>query len=335
MIFYYQGEFMSFGCSFFGCRYPEHFSYELKKMADSGFSTILITYSENDYFFYTDTIMRMCDIAKNAGFTVYIDPWAVLGIFGGESFSKWLLDYPEIWQLTNENKRVGHACINDPLTKELLMKWLESAAKSSADYIFWDEPHFYFKNFQESTGVWGCTCEICRNKFKLKYGYELPEKINDDFINFRSESITALLDELCSVAAQKLKKNNICLLPTEDTAMGGLANWDYIKKIKNAHILSTDPYWQRKNKNVKEYVGYYTDKLVNLADEMKCGVEVWVQAYKIIEGRENEVTQAVDLLKSKNVDSVMFWSYKAGYPMSALESYDYKKTWNIICDSVK
>ncbi|MBP7653319.1 hypothetical protein KA977_07845 [Candidatus Dependentiae bacterium] len=326
---------MNIGCSYFGCRYPEHFITELDNMKKIGFNTILITYCENDYFFYHKTICKMVEIAKKSGFTTYINPWGVLGIFGGEAFSKWLIDYPEIWQTDNSGKRVGHACINHPLTEKLLFDWLKKAIETDCDYIFWDEPHFYFKDFQSETGVWGCSCKICRELFENKFGYEFPQKkINTDLSDFRSESITNLLNNLCKYVNENKKKNNICLLPTEDSSMGGLSNWNYIKNITNTNIISTDPYWQRKNKTVSEYVGYYSDKLLTLASSINSMSEIWVQAYKIIKNKENEIYEAVRLIKSKKPDSIMFWSYKAGYPMSELESEDWTKSWNTIINSV-
>jgi len=321
---------MQYGCSYFGCRFIEHFDEELSKMSDAGFSIVLITYSENDYFFYHSTICKMTELAKKKGFIVYLNPWGVLGIFGGEAFSKWLVDYTVIRQITNSGILAPAACINNPQTEELLLGWLDKAAESACDYIFWDEPHFYFKDFQTATGVWGCKCDACRLKFRERYGYDINNEITDDLINFRNESIVKLLNTLCATAATKHKKNNICMLPTEDTTMGGLSNWEYIKQIKNLDVISTDPYWQRKNKKVEEYVGYYCDKLQKLANEIRIPAEVWVQAYKIIGGRENEVANAIGLLQSKNADRIMFWSYKAGYPMSTLESDDYRLTWEII-----
>jgi len=326
---------VEFGCSYFGCKYIEHFKQDLKILRDTGFRKILLTFSETDYFFYYKTLSQMIDIAKNFGFKVYIDPWGVLAIFGGESFSKWLIDYPDIWQTLNTGEKIGAACINHPKTKELLIDWLRLAIDTAADVIFWDEPHFYFKDFQNPTGIWGCVCPICNQQFRKKFGYDIPRAVNNDLIQFRSESISDLLKDVCELTYQARKKNNICILPTEDTMLGGFSDWSNLKKIKNIDILSTDPYWQRKNREVKEYVGYYTDKIITVSKELNTAREIWVQAYKIIAGREQEIAQAVELLLSKNIESIMFWSYKAGYPMSALESDDVQTTWQVICELVK
>lgn len=327
---------MRIGCSFFGCRFPEHFKIEIEHLKNSGFDTVLITFSENDYFFYHKTICKLVETAKTAGFTVYLNPWGVLGIFGGEAFSKWLVDYPEIWQKDNSGKPAGSACINNPVTEKLLFDWSQKAVETGCDYIFWDEPHFYFKDFQKDTGVWGCACDICRNAFEKKYGYPFPEnKINNDLADFRNDSITVLLNKLCGYVKESGKKNNICLLPTEDSSMGGLSDWNKINFIGGIDMISTDPYWQRKNKKVSEYVDYFSNKLIHLSKDIKTESEIWVQAYKIIKNRENEIAEAVNLIKTKKPDSIMFWSYKAGYPMSELESEDAYKTWNTILKSIK
>jgi hypothetical protein len=326
---------MNFGCSFFGCRYPEHLKQELLYLKSVKFNTILFTFSENDYFFYFDTIKEMVGIAKSLDFTVYINPWGVLGIFGGEAFSKWLLDNTDIWQTDNNNNKVPHACINHPKTLDLLNLWLKKSLMTDADYLFWDEPHFYFKDFQNKTGIWGCTCEICRDKFSSIYKYPFPTEINSDLSEFRSRSICSFLKKLCITVKESNKKNNICLLPTEDTLMGGLSVWEEIIPLKNyIDILSTDPYWQRKNENVDEYVGYYSKKLKKLAEKINCKSELWIQAYKIIGNRENEIVNAVNFSKINNFNSTMFWSYKGGYPMSALQSDDFKKTWKTIIQTI-
>ena len=159
---------MKYGLSYFGCRYPQHFKKDLDELKKKGFQKVLITYSENDYFFYSKTIKLLNQIAKENGFETYLNPWGVLGIFGGEAFSKFLLDNIDIWQKNNLGEIVPHACLTNPKTLELLMKWLNSALEIQSDYIFWDEPHFILKIFKKIQ-VFGDVVVIFVNQSLNKY----------------------------------------------------------------------------------------------------------------------------------------------------------------------
>lgn len=326
------------GCSYFGNRYIEHFKQDLTELQSGGFNTILLTYSENDYFFYSNTIKKMVKLAKQENFTVYIDPWGWGGIFGGEAFSKLVMEYENIKQINQKGEKVPALCINNNKTLKLLFEWIISAVSFDADYIFWDEPHFYFQDFKKVHSDFGCFCSVCSALYQKMFNEKLSiENYNkSNFYKFKSISILNFLNTVFSEVKKHNKKNALCVLPGKENEKGGLFDWNKIPELQNLDLIGTDPYWLRVNKT-PDYVFEYANKINKLAKQNKLKSEIWIQFYKLEKKDFKEHDFVVnELLNNQkfDFDSIMFWSYKAGYPMSFLQSDDYEKYWFNVKNSV-
>jgi alpha/beta superfamily hydrolase len=57
-----------------------------KKIKDAGCSIILHPFPEYDMKFYLETMKEIVSISKENGFEVYMNPWRVGKVFGGEGF---------------------------------------------------------------------------------------------------------------------------------------------------------------------------------------------------------------------------------------------------------
>lgn len=322
---------MQIGCSYFGNRYLEHFQKDLNDLKKSGFNTILLTYSENDFFFYSKTINKMVDIAKENNFTVYIDPWGWGGLFGGEAFSKYVMEYDALKQINQKGEKVPALCLNNKKSIDLLFKWIASASSFNTDYIFWDEPHFYIKDFKKNNSDFGCFCDSCSLLYKKIYNEELSYKNfnKNKFYKFKTDSIHNFLNTVFSEVKKYNKKNALCLLPAEEIEKGGMYDWCKISELNNLDLIGTDPYWLRLKKPLS-FVFEYAEKIKKIAEKNDLKSELWIQGYKL---KKKDIPELKHLIKSiiknreYNFDSIMFWSYKAGYPMSFLQSDSYEKIW--------
>ncbi len=79
---------MRFGVSYFGVRNPQHTERDLDEIVRLGFDYVVLTFSENDHRFYQESMAACVQQAHERGLTVWVDPWGVGGIFGGEAFSE-------------------------------------------------------------------------------------------------------------------------------------------------------------------------------------------------------------------------------------------------------
>jgi hypothetical protein len=57
----------------------------MQDLAGRGFTGVLHTFSENDYFYYRDHMRCVVEVSHEAGLEVQVNPWGVGYAFGGEA----------------------------------------------------------------------------------------------------------------------------------------------------------------------------------------------------------------------------------------------------------
>ena len=135
---------MQFGLSYFGVRNPQHVQHDLDDIARLGFAYIVFTFSENDHRFYPGTMAECVRQAHERGLKVWVDPWGVCGIFGGEAFTERGAWDIEAQQQRSDGRPLPLLCLNSAEVRDYLRRWVITVAEVlQADAIFWDEPHFY------------------------------------------------------------------------------------------------------------------------------------------------------------------------------------------------
>lgn len=323
---------MRYGVSYFGNRILKHVEKDMKELKEIGFKVIVHTFSENDHKYYSKTMGNIVKLTKNLGMEVWIDPWGVGGVFGGEAFSNFLIENPSEWQITNTGKIVGSACFNSTKFREYMKRWIESAAETGANAVFWDEPHFYIlKNFPKE---WTCRCERCRRKFKEIYGYDMPEEFTEEISNFRNETIKDFFNEVLSYAKKLGMKNVICFLPFE-SELFGLNDYESIAKIESVDNIGSDPYWIAFKLEMNPFLKETTRKILKLSSKYDRENHIWLQAFRIPRGREEEIIEGARVLKEENVDTVLFWGVFACEHISSIAPDDPEKVWEIVKRIVK
>jgi hypothetical protein len=105
-----------FGCAYWG-RDAERADEHLGKLADEGFSWIVIPVSTERMRYDRDGVADIMAVAHDRGLEVRLAPWGVAGLFGGE----------------------GVAAAGDPL--RLVEAWQIGAIGLNPDALYWDEPH--------------------------------------------------------------------------------------------------------------------------------------------------------------------------------------------------
>jgi len=323
---------MRYGVSYFGNRILKHVEEDMKELKEIGFDVIVHTFSENDHKFYFRTMKDIVKLTKDLGMEVWIDPWGVGGIFGGEAFSNFLIENPSEWQITNRGKAVGSACFNSPKFREYMKRWLEAAVETGADAVFWDEPHFHIlKDFPKE---WTCRCERCREKFKETYGHDMPEEFTEEVSNFRNETIKDFFEEVLSYSKKLGMKNVICFLPFE-SELFGLKDYESIAKIENVDNIGSDPYWMAFKLEMNPFLKETTQKILKLSSKYGKENHIWLQAFKVPRGREEDIVKGAKILKKENVDTVLFWGVFACKHISSIAPDDPEKTWEVVKQIVR
>jgi len=352
-----------FGVAYYGVMYPDKARQDYKEMIEHGVNAALFGISEFDAWFWDKAIPKLIEDAKSMGLTTYIDPWAWGKVFGGEPPSIFLQDNVENRQITAKTGKVmTAACLNSEDFKNYVFEKLEELAKGTeADYFFWDEPHYAFF-IQKGKGYsfkimdeWSCRCKKCMKLFKDKYGYEMPYKLTDDVLEFREETIINFLREISHVVkkADPRKKVAVCMLPTISkgllsritkpySKLAGIVDWEKIARASEFDIIASDPYWILLEKLIPvkimfKGIKWYTeivDYLKQLGDKYNKRTQIWIQAFKIPSGKEQELIEGIEIAVKKNIDSIFVWPYRAG-KYSILESENPDLLWEMIGKTFK
>lgn len=320
------------GVSYFGGRDPKHVKRDMKDIVDNGCTFVVHTFSEADYHFYTEAMAEIINISHDLGLKVYVDPWGVGGVFGGEAFSKFVMGNPTETQRLADGTHLPSACLNRKFFRDFMKRWLEAASEIGADIIFWDEPHFYiprnvWRN-KQGPNEWACRCSLCSSLFNERFGREMPMVMDEDVIAFRDDSIVSFFKEMTGYGARLKMKNALVMLP-EESHLTGVSSWDKLASINNVDIFGTDPYWMIFKKDLDPYVRDAARRVMEISKRYDKEPQLWVQAYKVPAGREWEVGRAVEIILEEGIKNIAAWSYRGGVPMN-LKSDNPDIVWKVL-----
>lgn len=318
---------MKLGCSYFGNRILKHVREDMKELVDFGCTFVVHTFNENDLMFYHETIREIVDISHEVGLEVYADPWGVGKVFGGESFSNFVMQNVDGMQVVSDGKPTGSACPNNPKFRAYMREWTEAAIYTGAETLFWDEPHFYLPAWIGGRpNTWGCCCDVCRAKFEEATGKPFPKVEDADVRQFKEDSILEFLSELVAYTHEKGRKNALCVLPLRGKDHS-TANWERMASIPNLDIFGTDPYWFAFKEDLDEFVRGSSREVKEICDKHGLEPQVWLQGYKVPGGRENELVHAVDLMAAEGIRNIAVWGYQSCGFMSYIRPDNPELSW--------
>ncbi len=316
-----KGNNIKVGISYFGVRNPLHVAQDLHEMASNGIDFVVHTYSENDMAFYHGTMIEIVELTHRMGMEVYIDPWGVLGVFGGEAFSRFVPRNRDASQIFSDGEYAPAACPNNPKTADYMMEWLEKAAETGADVVFFDEPHFAGR-----PDKWACRCEHCQRKFEEMYGHPMPTELTPEVMEFRFQSIAQFLQKLARKAKELGMKTAVCMLPREHEA----EHWERIFSMPEIDIVGTDPYWVPRGltgEDVYKHVRKFADMVMELAKKHGKEPQIWIQLFRIPAGHESDIEIAVQAARDAGVKNLAAWSFRGTSYMSYIRSDNPELAW--------
>jgi hypothetical protein len=309
---------MKTGISYFGVRNPQWVRKDMEIIKKSGFDYVLHTFSEEDLQYYPETMKEIIALSKKEGLKVYVSPWGVGRVFGGEAYSELAAKDPDSAQVSFSGKKLVAACPNSTAFRSYMKKWIVTVCSYDIETVLWDEPHFYFE--KKNPEIHACCCSSCSKLYKEQTGEEIPKKPNEKFEQFRQKSLISFLSYVTKGVHNLGKRNSVCLLPPWFSA--GLENWEEVAKIKSVDEIGSDPYWERGDSVEKVIEGYakVSEKIATLAKEHDKEAQMWIKNYQIEAGTEHFVEKATKIVANAGIKNIFAWSYLGSKYMDSLRS---------------
>jgi hypothetical protein len=139
----------------------------------------------------------------------------------------------------------------------------------------------------------------------------MPKEMDAEVIRFRENTVVGFFSEMGEYAKKCGMKNALCVLPFED-ARRGVTNWDALAAIPSVDIFGTDPYWAIHGVPLEPYVRDTTKKARALCEKYGRELQMWVLAFLIQDGREDEVIRAAEIFYEEGVRNIAARSYGGG-----------------------
>jgi hypothetical protein len=280
--------------SYFGNRILRHVRADVRRLREEGFDIVVHTFSENDLRFYQRSVRDIVEVTREAGMRVWIDPWGVGGVFGGEAFSDAALHHQDWLQVGANGDRLPACCPGNPGFQAFMREWTDAAVETGADAVFWDEPHFC------SDDGTGCHCEYCRKTAERG-----------------KSAIGSFLGEVCARVKSRGRQNIVCLLPSTPERKGSL-DWNEIAAIDGVTNLGSTPFWEIRGEDPEKYVGVVAREVIQVASRASLQTHLWIQGFRIPAGREEEIRKAALVAGNTGVDVIAIWGIDACESMSFL-----------------
>ncbi|MDD5449433.1 MAG: hypothetical protein PHO42_02415 [Candidatus Omnitrophica bacterium] len=327
------------GVSYFGSRIERHVKEDMRDIAAHDCDFVVHTFSENDLQFYKETMKEIAGISHKEGLEVWVDPWAVGGVFGGEAYSNFVSINLDSRQVSAKGESLPAACLNNEYFRKFMFSWIDASTEAGADVFFWDEPHFYLyplDQMEKDETIWACRCPVCRELFEKRFSYAMPARLNDDIKLFKEDSIIEFLKAMCGYVKIKNNKlkNALCLLPFKGS-LGGIIDWSKAAGLEALDIIGTDPYWRPGEKDIEGLVGRFSEKIHELSVKYGKEGQIWILNFRIKKGTEKDIETAVMTAYKKGIRNIAAWSYLGTGCMSYLASDDPEMVWTTLGKAFK
>ncbi|MFH1283072.1 MAG: hypothetical protein ABII27_05350 [bacterium] len=325
---------LSLGVSYFGNYYKSHAKKDLSEISGCC-NYVVLPFSESDLIFHKGAFGEIVKEARRMGLTVWVDPWALGGVFGGEAFSKFLLEHRRAWQFLSNGRSVPCACFNNPDFRLYMKDWIRTISTLGGQVIFWDEPHYYMDINLELKGIYACTCWVCREKYKKEFDCDMPDRLDARSRDFRLNTIGSFLEDMMSFAKKQGLKNALTIYAIRGIAQYDLI-WERAASLSNVDIFGCDPYWRWHFKhNPRKFVWDFSKRVVDSCNNYKKEPHIWIQAMKLPKGKEYEIEDAAIAAYDAGVRNMAAWSYDGGELIDGLYSPRYDLVWKTVSKAFK
>ena len=314
------------GVSYFGNRYPHHAREDLRTMASIGTSFVVHVMSEADLRWNPRTMAELVQIGHEFGLQPWLTPWAVGGVFGGESASYAVGEHPGACQRTSDGRHLPALCPRQPVFRSLIEAWIDAAAVAGAEVVQWDELHLALP-YRGGATPWACRCDACQGAFLSRFGKPMPGSVTPDVETFLDDLLTDTLAWMVDAARIRGLDSSIVLLANEsfDPALWGAA-----ASLPGVRYFGTTAFWLFYGiltADMESYLSLWAERVLEATTGTDAEPMGWVQAFGVPGEREAEVERAIEILRDTGVTTIAVWSYLACVAMSGLAPDDPAAVW--------
>lgn len=327
------------GVSYYGMSYPEHARRDFTEMIEHNCNAVILALSEFDIDFWFPNIIRITEVAKELGMTVYLDTWGIGKWFGGEPPSVFLTNNPgnrQVSAMTDEC--LPAACFNTRAFRDYFYGICEKLAEYvPADGFFWDEPHYALpRSYASITGGvgddWSCRCPVCQKRFEDRFGYAMPRQLTPEVINFRQDEALDILE----TASRKIKairptsKITICVHATLGTyyvtEKRGYDNWDKVGRCDAFDVFSTTILSYQLPASFFKSI---TQRTLDIAQKYGLKSQRWLMGYYQQPDNLQQICDVVKMYADMGTDSLFAWTYRGGHG-TVLAAPNALEVWNML-----
>jgi hypothetical protein len=295
-------------------------------MAATGASIVVHVMSEADLRWNPGTLAELVQIGQEYGLQPWLTPWAVGGVFGGESASYAVGEHPDACQRASDGRHLPALCPRQPVFRSLIEVWIDAAAAAGAEVVQWDELHLALP-YRAGTTLWACRCDACQDAFRDRFGKPMPESITPDVEAFFDDLISDTLAWMVGSARRRNLDSSIVLLANESNDP---ALWRAAASLPGVRYFGTTAFWLFygiPTDEVETYLSHWAGRVLEATTGTDAAPMGWVQAFDVPAGRESEVERAIGILREAGVTTIAVWSYLACVAMSALAPDDPAAVW--------
>jgi hypothetical protein len=313
------------GIAYFGNRYPHHARADLEGIAAAGADFVVHVMSEADLRWNPGTMAELIAIGRELGLQPWLTPWALGGVFGGESASYAVGEHPDECQRGGDDRPLPALCPRQPAFRTLVAAWLDAAATMGAEVVQWDEPHLALPH-RVGSERWACRCAACQAAFAERFGAPMPRTVTPEVERFLDDLLFETLDWLVAAARERGLVSSIVLLPEGYDA----GRWHAAAALPGVGYFGCTPYgllYGIRPEAMAGYVSEWAARTVAATAGTDAAALGWVQAFAVPAGREGEIEQATTALTDAAVRVVAVWAYLACAAMSGLAAEDAQAAW--------
>lgn len=315
------------GLSYFGNRHFDHALQDLRVIASAGVTIVDHVMSEEDLRWYQGTIEQLVSASKQIGLEVWLTPWAVGGVFGGEAASYAVMEHPEACQIDSVGRQLPALCFNQEPFRELMVAWLDAASASGADVVTWDEPHIGPPGSGARTETFACYCQVCQQLFLQQFRGAMPRTWTDEIAVFNGSTIARTIEWLVAEANTRGLRSGIIVLPDENLGDRG---WRELAELGGVAYFGATPYWMFQGvdpEEIEPYLRRWCRRIVSATSGQDVNSLAWIQAFSVPTGRESEIQRGFEIMMEEGVEVIAAWGYRACDMMSALAPDRPAETW--------
>ena len=325
------------GAAYHGNRMPHHAYNDLRDMMRNGMDLVVHMLSHTDWERHLNKMKEIVAISDEVGLQSWIDNWGLGGPPGDKSH--FLAYHPEAHQFYSDGEMDPvHVCLNSEAFRKWMHEWIDAVEYIGGRTIFWDEPHIPLKPGQDgnNAGIYACACPRCRELFHAKYGYDMPERMNDDVQRFRLDSVRSYFEDVTAYSAAKGIGNAVCVMLGEEHGIN-LDTLESICGIETLDNIGSDPYWlhlPQEKTNPYDFVYRNTKKNLRVSEHFGKDHNIWIQTYANPRGREEEIVEATEAAYDAGARTILAWGYY-GSASNDYAAQNPEKTWAITCQAFR